>query len=68
MGVSKPKNTKKEKAYLPDSCFPKLRGMSESGLTKYSASGKVQEEIKTPSLRKERPKWKWTVLISKFRN
>ena len=23
MGVSKPKNTKKEKDYLPDSCIPK---------------------------------------------
>ena len=41
--------------------FQTLRGMPQSGLAKYLASGKVQEEIKTPTLRKEDSKSKWTV-------
>lgn len=40
--------------------FQSLRGMPQSRLTKYLASGKVQEEIKTSTLRKEDSKSKWT--------
>ena len=53
-----PKNVKEEKDYL-DSCI--LRSMPQSGLTKYLASGKVQEEIKTPTLRKQDTRSNWTV-------
>ena len=42
--------------------FQKLRGMPQSGLTKYLASGKVQEEIKTPTLRKQDSRSNWAVL------
>ena len=42
--------------------FQKLRGMPQSGITKYLASDKVQEEIKTPTLRKQDSRSNWAVL------
>ena len=55
-----PKNAKEENENL-DSII--LRGMPQSGLTKYLArsSGKVQEEIRTPTLRKQDTRSNWTV-------
>ena len=35
--------------------------LPQSGLAKYLASGKVQEEIKTQTLRNEDSKSKWTM-------
>ena len=52
-----PKNSKEENDYL-DSI---LRGMPQSGLAKYLASGEVQGEIKTPTLRKQDTRSNWTV-------
>ena len=53
---------KRIKDYL-DSCIPRaaVLGMPQSGLTTFLASGKVQEEIKTPTWRKEDSKLKSTV-------
>ena len=51
------KNAKEENDNL-DSI---LRGMPQSGLTKYLASCEVQGEIKTPTLRKQDTRSNWTV-------
>ena len=56
-----PNNAKEEKDYL-DSCIPKVtRYVTKWAVTKCLANGKVKEEIKTPTLRKEDLKSKWTV-------
>lgn len=48
--------------------FQNLHGMPQSGLRKYLASGKVQEEIRTPTLRKEDSKSKWTMFTALYKD
>lgn len=42
--------------------------MPQSGLRKYLASGKVQEEIRTPTLMKEDSKSKWTMFTAIYKD
>ena len=48
--------------------FQSLHSMPQSALRKYLASGKVQKEIRTPTLRKEDSKSKWTMFTALYKD